>query len=53
MNLGQLLQTHPEFSGFTPAELYTLEQALSVLDYPDGYEFLVEGQKGTSMLHLY
>lgn len=43
MNFSEFLRTVPEFAAFSERELDTLERAMTVREYPNGYEFIKEG----------
>lgn len=52
MDLFKQLQKIPEFSEFTMDELKALSNALVVKNYPDGHEFIKEGEKGDTLYFL-
>jgi CRP-like cAMP-binding protein len=52
MDLLEPLQTSPEFAEFSADELTALSKAMVVNDYPDGHEFIREGEKGDSLFFL-
>lgn len=49
MNLAEFLVLCPLFDGFPAPELDVMEKAMLVKRYPDGHEFIKEGQRGDAM----
>jgi CRP-like cAMP-binding protein len=52
MDIFEQLQVSPEFAEFSLDELIALSKAIVVKNYPDGYEFIREGEKGDTLFFL-
>jgi len=49
MNLAHFLRTCPVFESLTSSDLQVLDQAMLVQRYPNGHEFMREGERGGTM----
>lgn len=49
MNLSHFLRTCPTFEPLTSFDLQVLDQAMRVQRYPNGHEFMREGERGDTM----
>ena len=52
MEILEQLQISPEFADFSLDELTALSKAIVVRNYPDGHEFIREGEKGDTLFLL-